>query len=305
MDWWVALAGLGVGFVVGLTGMGGGALMTPVLVLGFGIQPLTAVSSDLVAALVMKPFGAGVHLKHGTVNMQLVRWLVMGSVPAAFCGALLLESLGTGLQDDLQILLGIALLLAATSMVVRSAIQRRRGVTVGETDAQHDVVIRPLPTLLVGVLGGLVVGVTSVGSGSLMIVALLLLYPALTAGQLVGTDLVQAIPLVAAAALGHLLFGDVEFSLTGALLVGAIPGTYLGARLSSRAPDHIIRPVLMVVLLISGLKLLGASYASVLITAGVAVAIGIVVAVRGLRRPDLPVPSTQPSDPDAHDLSQS
>jgi hypothetical protein len=285
VDWWVALAGLGVGFVVGLTGMGGGALMTPILVLGFGIQPLAAVSSDLVAALMMKPFGAGVHLRHGTVNLRLVRWLVTGSVPAAFCGALLLESLGDGVQEDLEVLLGIALLLAASSMVARAVIQKRRGMAVGEDGAQHDIVVHPLPTFIVGVIGGLVVGITSVGSGSLMIVALLLLYPALSAAQLVGTDLVQAIPLVAAAALGHLLFGDVQLTLTGALLVGGIPGTYLGARLSSRAPDHIIRPVLMAVLLISGLKLLGASNASLLVTAGIAAALGIIVAVRGMRRP--------------------
>jgi uncharacterized membrane protein YfcA len=285
VDWWVALAGLGVGFVVGLTGMGGGALMTPILVLGFGIQPLAAVSSDLVAALVMKPFGAGVHLRRGTVNKRLVRWLITGSVPAAFCGAILLESLGGDVQEDLEVLLGVALLVAASSMVARAVIQKRRGMTVGIDGAQHDVRVRPIPTLIVGLVGGLVVGITSVGSGSLMIVALLLLYPTLTAAQLVGTDLVQAIPLVAAAALGHLLFGDVQFTVTGALLIGGIPGTYLGARLSSRAPDHIIRPVLMVVLLISGLKLLGASNASVLISAGIAAAVGTLVAVRALRRP--------------------
>ncbi len=284
MDWWVALAGLGVGFVVGLTGMGGGALMTPILVLGFGIQPLAAVSSDLVAALVMKPFGAGVHLHHGTVNLRLVGWLCTGSVPAAFCGALLLESLGDGIQKDLQTMLGIALLVAASAMVARNVVLRRRGAPLGHDDAQHDIAVRPLPTLLVGVLGGLVVGITSVGSGSLMIVMLLLLYPALTAAQLVGTDLVQAIPLVAAAALGHLLFGDVQLTLTGSLLVGGIPGTYLGARLSSRSPDHIIRPVLMVVLLISGLKLLGASNQSVLVTGGVAAAVGIGLGLRATLR---------------------
>ncbi|MGZ8765941.1 MAG: TSUP family transporter [Acidimicrobiia bacterium] len=118
-----------------------------------------------------------------------------------------------------------------------------------------------------------------------------LLYPALSAAQLVGTDLVQAIPLIAAAALGHLLIGDVQLTLTGALLVGGIPGAYLGARLSSRAPDHFIRPVLMVVLLISGLKLLAASDASVLVTAGIAVAVGIVVAARAMRhRSKVPTP---------------
>jgi uncharacterized membrane protein YfcA len=289
MDWWVTVAGLGVGFVVGLTGMGGGALMTPILVLGFGVQPLAAVSSDLVAALVMKPFGAGVHLHHGTVNLRLVRWLVAGSVPAAFCGVLVLEMLGDDLQEDLELLLGAALVLASVSIVARTVLQSRRGLRAGEHGAQHAIRVRPLPTLLVGCVGGLVVGITSVGSGSLMIVMLLLLYPTLTAAQLVGTDLVQAIPLVGAAAIGHLLFGDFELGLTMSLLVGGIPGTYLGARLSSRAPDRVVRPVLVVVLLLSGLKLLGAPDEVVLVLTGLAAAVLVTLGVRLLRRRDVEI----------------
>jgi uncharacterized membrane protein YfcA len=289
MDWWVTVAGLGVGFVVGLTGMGGGALMTPILVLGFGVQPLAAVSSDLVAALVMKPFGAGVHLHHGTVNLRLVRWLVAGSVPAAFCGVLVLEALGDDLQEDLELLLGAALVLASVSIVARTVLQSRRGLRAGEHGAQHAIRVRPLPTLLVGCVGGLVVGITSVGSGSLMIVMLLLLYPTLTAAQLVGTDLVQAIPLVGAAAIGHLLFGDFELGLTMSLLVGGIPGTYLGARLSSRAPDRVVRPVLVVVLLLSGLKLLGAPDEVVLVLTGLAAAVLVTLGVRLLRRRDVEI----------------
>lgn len=287
MHWWVAAAGLGVGFVVGLTGMGGGALMTPILVLGFGVQPLAAVSSDLVASLVMKPFGAGVHLRHGTVNLTLVRWLVLGSVPAAFCGVLLLKSLGDGLQTDLRVMLGIALLVAAGAMLARSVIQRRRGTGGAAAGAQHAITVRPVPTVLIGAIGGLVVGITSVGSGSLMIVMVLLLYPALAASQLVGTDLVQAIPLVGAAALGHILFGDFKLGLTASLLVGGIPGTYLGARVSSRAPDSLIRPVLVTVLALSAMKLLGASDRIVLGATIMAAAVGCVLAVRLLhaRRP--------------------
>lgn len=276
LDLTIALAGLLVGFTVGLTGMGGGALMTPILILVFKVDPLTAVSSDLVASFVMKPVGAGVHLRRGTVDLRLVKWLVMGSVPSAFVGVLLLRAFGDGsrLQDTLKVFLGAALLLAASTILVKAVLGRRRGMAA-EQGSAPDIVVRPLATLAVGVVGGLVVGMTSVGSGSLMIVALLLLYPSLRASQLVGTDLVQAIPLVGAASLGHLLFGDFELGLTTSLLIGALPGVYLGARLSSRAPDHLIKPVLVVVLAASALKLLGVGTTEV----GIAVAAGIVVAL--------------------------
>lgn len=269
LDPWVALAGLGVGFVVGLTGMGGGALMTPVLVLLFGIHPLAAVSSDLVAAVVMKPVGGGVHLRRGTVRLDLVKWLALGSVPAAFAGVLVLRAIGAAhVQDRLQILLGVVLLAAAGAMVARWILQPRRAVSSGP------VHVRALPTVLVGVVGGLVVGMTSVGSGSLMIVALMILYPALSTRELVGTDLVQAIPLVLSAALGHVLFGHLDVGLTGALLLGSVPGVYLGARVSSRAPDAIVRPVLAIVLLLSALKLLDAPNAALLAVLAGAVCIG-------------------------------
>ncbi|MGZ6973204.1 MAG: sulfite exporter TauE/SafE family protein [Acidimicrobiia bacterium] len=285
MDWGLALGGLGVGLVVGLTGMGGGALMTPLLVLVFGIDPLTAVSSDLVASLVMKPFGAGVHVRRGTVNFGLVRWLCVGSVPCAFAGVVVLKQFGgENLQDDIKVLLGIALLLAAVSMVVRQVIQQRRNAATPADGGQHLIRIRPVPTIMIGVIGGFIVGMTSVGSGSLMIVMLLLLYPTLSAGQLVGTDLVQAIPLVGAAALGHILFGDFELGLTTSLLVGAIPGVYLGARVSSRAPDGLIRPILVAVLLISSIKLLGASDDLVLGLFVIALIVGGVLGALALRR---------------------
>jgi uncharacterized membrane protein YfcA len=261
LDLWVAIAGLIVGFVVGLTGMGGGALMTPILVVVFGVKPLAAVSSDLAAAVVMKPVGGGVHLRRGTVNLSLVRWLCLGSVPAAFAGVLVLKSFGNGkvLQDRVSLALGVALLLAATGMVVKGVIRRGRANRDRDGDGDGGAVrairVRVLPTVLIGVLGGLVVGMTSVGSGSLMIVLLLALYPALDASHLVGTDLVQAIPLVLSAALGHALFGDLQLALTTSLLVGSVPGVYVGARTSSRAPDWVIRPVLVLVLVLSALKL--------------------------------------------------
>ncbi|MGC4091573.1 MAG: sulfite exporter TauE/SafE family protein [Polyangiaceae bacterium] len=273
----VAVAGLLVGFIVGLTGMGGGALMTPILVLLFGIDPLTAVSSDIVASMVMKPVGGAVHWKRGTVHRPLVLWLMLGSVPSAFLGVLLLRSFGNGaaLQILVKHALGVALLVVVAGLLLRPLLQRGRGHAEGAAD----LVVRPFPTLLIGVVGGLVVGVTSVGSGSLMIIMLLLLYPRIRLKELVGTDLVQAIPLVASAALGHLLFGDFKLSLTGSILLGSIPGVFLGAMLSSRAPDYVIRPSLVVVLLASGLKLLGVSTGLVSVVGGATAIAGVVYAV--------------------------
>ncbi len=257
IDVLMSLAGLIVGFTVGLTGMGGGALMTPVLVLLFHVQPLAAVSSDLVASMIMKPVGATVHARRGTVNRQLVTWLVIGSVPTAFVGVLVLRSLGNGqqVQDRIKVALGVALLLAATSIVAKAFVNLRKAHE--EARPVTPLVVRPIPTLLIGALGGIVVGMTSVGSGSLIIVMLLVLYPTLRANELVGTDLVQAVPLVASASIGHLLFGDFQLGLTTSLLIGAIPGVYVGARVSARANGRLIRRALVVVLMASGLKLTG------------------------------------------------
>jgi uncharacterized membrane protein YfcA len=265
IDPYVALAGLIVGFTVGLTGMGGGALMTPILVILFKIQPLAAVSSDLVAAMVMKPVGGSVHVRRGTVNWALVRWLSIGSIPSAFAGVFILKQLGNSqqVQDRLKLVLGIALTVAAASIVLKSLItmlqRRRREILAieGKRPYVRAFKVKPVPTLLIGIVGGVVVGMTSVGSGSLIIVALLLIYPMLSTKELVGTDLVQAIPLVASAALGHILFGDFQLSLTASVLLGSIPGVYIGARLSSKARDGVVKPALVFVLLASALKLLG------------------------------------------------
>ncbi len=255
MNWAIAAAGLLGGFMVGMTGMGGGALLTPILILFFNIDPLSAVGSDLVVSLVMKPIGGGVHLRRGNVNRAMVGWLSLGSVPAAFGGVLLLKALGADASANLKPLLGAVLLVAALSMIAKPMIQKRRKPS-GET--VEAIEVRPVRTMAIGAIGGLLVGLTSVGSGSLIIVMLLIAYPTLLARELVGTDLIQAIPLVGAAALGHLLFGDVSFALTGSLLVGGIPGVYVGARLSAGAPDRVLRPTLFVVLVSTGLKLVGA-----------------------------------------------
>jgi uncharacterized membrane protein YfcA len=297
----LSVVAFGIGIVVGLTGMGGGALMTPVMVFFFGITPLAAVSSDLVAAAVMKPVGSFVHLRRGTVDLRLVRWLALGSVPAAFSGVLLMRALGDGeaVEDAVQTALGIALLLAATGLAAKAYLRlleraRRRGPNPADRRTPRGpnglprVAVKPLPTVLIGVVGGLVVGMTSVGSGSLMIVALLVLYPRLTASQLVGTDLLQAVPLVFAAAFGHLLFGDFKLDVTTSLLLGSVPGVWLGAQLSSRAPGGLIRRALAFVLLASGLKLLDVSNTITVAILGVTLVAGPVLWMLARRRLGLP-----------------
>ena len=263
----LAFASFAIGIVVGLTGMGGGALMTPVLVLFFNIPPLTAVSSDLVASAVMKPVGSFVHLRRGTVHLGLVKWLCVGSIPGAFSGVLIARALGHGeqVQDLIRTALGVALLLAAAGLTVRAYLRLAEHARVRDGRAAPlpqgppSVGVRPVPTVLLGVVGGIVVGLTSVGSGSLIIIALMALYPTLKASELVGTDLVQAVPLVASAALGHLLFGAFHMDLTTSLLLGCIPGVWVGAHLSARAPGGLVRRALAFVLLASALKLLGVS----------------------------------------------
>lgn len=292
----LALAALGIGVVVGLTGMGGGALMTPVLVLFFGVPPLAAVSSDLVAAAVMKPFGASVHLRHGTVNLSLVKWLCVGSIPAAFCGVLIMRSFGTGpqVQHAVQVALGIALLLAATGLILRAylrLLERARRVDGSAEPLPQDrpsMRVRILPTVVLGIVGGLVVGMTSVGSGSIIIIALMALYPGLKASQLVGTDLMQAVPLVASAAFGHVVFGDFQLTITSSLLLGSIPGVLLGAHLSANAPGGLVRRALAFVLLASSLKLLGVPNAPMGVTLVSALFIGPLLWIAARRHHGLP-----------------
>ena len=276
LDVGLVIAGVLVGFVVGLTGMGGGALMTPILILFFGVDPVTAVSSDLIVSLFMKPVGAAVHLRRGTVNMRLVKWLVVGSVPAAIAGVLIITTINRNNPGDdtvanfIKIALGVALLLSVATMVGKALVSLRQhyrdqaaGIVGRTGDSVFEISVKPLPTILIGMIGGVVVGMTSVGSGSLIIVGLLLLYPTLRAGGLVGTDLVQAVPLVGAAALTYVILGEFHAEVTFALLIGALPGVFLGARVSSRGQAGIIRRALVVVLFASGLKLVGATPAVV------------------------------------------
>ncbi len=257
IDPYIVLGSAIIGLLVGMTGAGGGALMTPMLILLFGVTPAAAISSDLVAAVVMRPIGAGVHLRAGTVNLRLVRWMVIGSVPAAFLGSYLLRLLGhaDSAQQNIERVLGAALLIGAGAMVLRFALDRLGGNR--RLGRIADVEPRPGLTVAIGIVGGIIVGLTSVGSGSLMIVLLLFVYPAIGANQLVGTDLTQAVPLTVAAALGALLFGHVEISVTGSLIIGSVPAVLVGSLLSSTIPDRFVRPAIAFVIYASGLKYIG------------------------------------------------
>jgi uncharacterized membrane protein YfcA len=259
IDPYIVLGSAVVGFLVGMTGAGGGALMTPMLILLFSVKPSTAISSDLVAAVVMKPFGAAVHMTKKTVNLPLVGWMCIGSVPMAILGAYLLHLFGFGkpAQTNIEIALGAALLIGAAAMVLRYVLDLHSGES--RQAEIHTLKIKPIPTVLIGMVGGLIVGMTSVGSGSLIIVLLLFLYPMIGAKRLVGTDLTQAVPLTLAAALGALVFGHIEFSVTTSIIIGSVPAVLIGSFFSSRAPDKFIRPVITFVIFASGLKYVGMS----------------------------------------------
>lgn len=244
---------LGVGVAVGLTGMGGGALMTPALI-AFGIPPVTAVANDLVASAANKSVGAVVHWKQGSPHLRIAGWLMLGSIPTAFAGAFVVQAFGEP-EEANEILLtfiGGALMLAAVTYLARTLVRLANPV-----GADDDVQVKPVRTVLIGMLGGTLVGITSVGSGSVIMVTLLLLYPALSPRKLVGTDLLQAVPLVVAAAVSHVIVTGVDWEVLIPLLIGGPIGTYLGSRLSSVVKPAVVQNGIVIVLSLTGLALLG------------------------------------------------
>ena len=253
----VLIVSFGVGIVVGLTGMGGGALMTPALIF-LGVNPTAAVANDLVAASINKTVGASVHWKHGAPNMKLAGLLVIGSVPFALAGGFIVQAVGGDEEQQtfLTTAIGYALLFTAFTYALRMYLQLRY-VTAGNVLKQEDPHVRALPTILVGAVGGLLVGITSVGSGSLIMVSLLLIYPTLSAVRLVGTDLVQAVPLVLAAAIGHVVTQGVDWDVLVPLILGGTPGTFLGSRMAAWVSQSVIRRGIVIVLTLTGLKMLG------------------------------------------------
>ncbi len=257
----IIVAAFFVGTIVGLTGMGGGALMTPALIfLGVG-SASSVVTADLTAAAIYKSSGAITHAREGAPNWTLARWLITGSVPFALAGPFLIHHVA-GSADSVDTLLkkciGFALLLAATTYAVRLYVNLRR-VRGGSPDADPNPTIRPLVTLAVGALGGLLVGITSVGSGSVIMISLVMLYPGLSALRLVGTDLVQAVPLVIAAAISNISLNGLDWHLLVPLVIGSTPGSVLGSRIAPRVPQSFIRRGIVIVLTMSGLALLDKS----------------------------------------------
>lgn len=253
----ILVAGFFVGVVVGLTGMGGGALMTPALIfLGVG-ETATVVTADLTAAAVYKTGGALTHAREGSPNFGLAKWLILGSVPMAFLGPYLVKQFTdpATIDDVLKMCIGFALLFAATTYALRLYVNLRM-MQSGAPAPDDNPTIRPLVTLLVGAVGGLLVGITSVGSGSVIMIALLMLYPGLSAVKLVGTDLVQAVPLVLAAAISNIAIHGLDWGILIPLIVGSVPGTLLGSKIAPKVPQSILRRGIVVVLTMSGVALL-------------------------------------------------
>lgn len=252
------LSGFLVGLIVGVTGVGGGSLMTPLLVLFFGVSPATAVGTDLLYASLTKTMGAWVHGRRGTVDWRVVGLLALGSLPAALATILLLKYLAMdekALRSLVTYVLSVALLMTATVLLLKDRIQklaRRRDGTVYELHHRH----LPAATIATGVVVGALVTVSSIGAGVLGTVALLFLYPRMSAVKVVGTDIAHAVPLTAFAGMGHLALGTVDLVLLGSLLLGSLPGIYIGSHLSAKVPEKVLRPLLATMLLIIGLKML-------------------------------------------------
>lgn len=257
MDWMYTLSGFAVGLIVGLTGVGGGSLMTPLLVMFFGVSPATAVGTDLLYAALTKTMGGWVHSKRGTVDWKVFGLLAMGSLPAAVVTIILLKVLALDektLRSLVTSVLSVALLATATALLLKDQIKklaRRKDGTVYELHHRY----LPAATIATGVVVGSLVTVSSIGAGVLGTVALLFLYPRMSSVKIVGTDIVHAVPLTALAGMGHMALGTVDLVLLGSLLLGSLPGIYIGSHLSSKVPEKVLRPVLAVMLLIIGLKM--------------------------------------------------
>jgi uncharacterized membrane protein YfcA len=252
------IAGLLVGAIAGMTGVGGGSLMTPLLVLMFGTPVTTAVGTDLLYASITKCFGTAVHQKHGTVDWQVVRRLATGSLPAAALTLLWMHQTGTGNIKGGVIIaaLGVALAITALGMIFKEQLHAL-GTRLRIGDSERFKAMQPPLTVLAGAALGLMVTLTSVGAGALGTVMLVYLYPLrLSSGKLVGTDLAHAIPLTLVAGLGHLSLGNVDLQLMLNLLMGSIPGVLVGSYISARAPVKPVRYAIASVLLIVSYKML-------------------------------------------------
>ncbi len=250
------IAGLLVGFIVGMTGVGGGSLMTPIL-LWFGINPATAVGTDLLYAAITKSGGIFVHQKNKNIDWSITGWMTLGSVPAAALTLWLLSTLHTDTQAMNAIIrqaLGFVLLLTALAILFKQQLLAFAHQHAGDHYHLSGRSLNAL-TVVTGVMLGIMVTLTSIGAGALGTVALFLLYPFLPTKRLVGTEIAHAVPLTLVAGLGHAGMGNMDWALLGYLLVGSLPGIYLGSHLSGRVPEQILRPCLATMLVFIGYKL--------------------------------------------------
>ncbi|MFN8217610.1 MAG: sulfite exporter TauE/SafE family protein [Solirubrobacterales bacterium] len=254
MDPAIVLFGLGIGLLVGMTGMGGGSLMTPLLILIFGTQPTTAIGTDIFYSAITKMFGSWRHLKIGTVNMELVRWLAYGSVPAAVSGVALVSLLEQHISEDnlnslVYAVLGGTLLMVGIVTLTRALILRD---LIDERDRFEIERRHKVAAVVIGATTGFVIGITSAGSGTVIAILLIAVYR-LSPKKVVGTDIVHAAILLSAAAIAHWVGGNIDFGLAGNILVGSIPGVLIGASLSDKAPQGFLRTALGIVLIGSGI----------------------------------------------------
>lgn len=250
------ISGLLVGFIVGMTGVGGGSLMTPIL-LHFGISPSAAVGTDLLYAAITKSGGVYVHNKKRNIDWRITGWLAMGSLPASAVTLIAMHQIGfdsAGMNSFIKVTLGYALIFTSLAIIFKKKLldfSHRNDIWIARMSKNEQVVA----TLITGVILGAIVTITSIGAGAVGTVALFLLYPMLPTTKLVGTEIAHAVPLTLLAGLGHAGFGNLDLGLLGNLLLGSLPGIYIGSHLASNVADHYLRPCLAVMLLVVGSKL--------------------------------------------------
>lgn len=274
MDYRISVAGLLVGVLVGLTGMGGGALLAPIMILFFRVPPIWAVGTDIAYSTVTKAVGSIVHIRQKDVNFKIALLLACGSVPATLLSTILVQYVHKHYANTINgvILhtLGVVLLLVAVLLVIKPLVMRQldkrnqrkrelamqRGELLVEGNSRWERIGRPVMTIVVGAVVGLLVGLTSVGSGTLIIVSIAFMFPKIGPKELVGTDIFQAFMLLAAGVIGYLTANTINWSMVFLLLLGSLPGVYIGSKLSKYIPDRYMRPILATVLAISGFKLI-------------------------------------------------
>src|SRR2546429_6385167 len=275
MDYRISLVGLLIGFLVGLTGMGGGSLLAPIMILFFRIPPVWAVGTDIAYSTVTKAVGSLVHIRQKSVNFKVALWLACGSVPATVLSISLVQYIRKHYGDVVNGIIihaiGFTLILVAVLLVLKPYLMRwlerrqlesrKQAALEGEVTPSQGATMwekryRPLLTVFVGAFVGFLVGLTSVGSGTLIIVSMAFLFPRLANKELVGTDIFQAFLLLASALIGYLSGGTIKWDVVALLLIGSLPGVFIGSKLTRFIPDRLLRPILAAVLAISGLKLL-------------------------------------------------